>query len=117
MSRQSILIFFMDPLAAALLGAAVELAGYTTYYAKTGESPRAALRRTRPGLVLLDCDDVESCSDAFIGPALMTGARVVLVRTPHTQRDIDDLADDARITVVELPADVERLAALLDHRG
>lgn len=112
-SRQSVLIFFDDPLAAALIGAAVELAGHATHFAQSGETARAALRRARPQAVLIDCNHEESCQDAFVGPALMTGARVILLRTPRTQRDVRELTEHCQVAVLDLPAEIERLAELL----
>lgn len=114
MSRHAALIFSSDPLAAALLGAAVELAGHAPHYPlPNGEAARAALLRTRPRLVLIDCDHEESCSDAFVGPALMTGARILLFRSRHTVRDVSDLARRLDLEVLEMPADSEALTRRL----
>lgn len=111
MSRRSILIFLADPLAAALVGAAAELSGHATCYPATGESVRGALRRTRAHIVILDCDDEEGCSDAVVGPAIMTGARVLVVRTPRTRRRELDLMEHQAVTVVDLPGDADLLMA------
>src|SRR3954471_24023298 len=59
-SRQAVLIISSDPLAAALLGAAVELAGHQPHFVRTEERARAALLRARPRLVLVDCDHDEA---------------------------------------------------------
>src|SRR5260221_11779295 len=77
-SRHAILVFSSDALAAALLAAAAELAGYAPHLPRTAASARSAVRRRRPRLVLIDVDHDETCSDEFIGPALMMQARVLL---------------------------------------
>ena len=69
--------------------------------------------RVRPQLVLIDCDHEESCSDEFVGPALMTGARVLLFRSRGTLRDASDFADRLGLRVVEMPSEHGVLSALL----
>jgi DNA-binding NtrC family response regulator len=113
-SRHTVLIFSPDALAVALLAGAVELAGYTPRFANAGEPARAALRRTRPDVTLIDCDHSEGCADSFIGPALMTGSRVILFRSPHSGRDIAEFAERLSLTVIDMPVDSERLRQLLD---
>ena len=73
--RSVVLIFSEDPLAAALLGAAVETAGFRPAFPAHGDAPRDALLRVRPGLVLVECDHAGACAPSFVGPALMTGPR------------------------------------------
>src|SRR5258708_13900457 len=58
-SRHAILVFSSDPLAAALLAAAPELAGYAPHFARTDETARCSVRRGRPRLVLIDADPPE----------------------------------------------------------
>lgn len=110
---RNVLVFSSDPLAAALLGAAVELAGHLPHFMREGDSARAALLRVRPQLVLVDCDHEEACSDEFIGPAIMTEARVLLFRSRRSQRDMTELSDRLKLRVVELPAEHEALTNLL----
>lgn len=113
MSRQSVLVLSSDPLAAALLGAAIELAGHAPRFAQSDEAARAALLRVRPRLVVVDCDHEDACSDAFIGPALMTGSRVLLFRSRRTRRDVGELSDRLGLRVVEMPMEHESLTRLL----
>ncbi len=112
-NRRAVLVFSSDPLAAALLGASIELAGHAPSFAQTDESARDALLRVRPRLVLIDCDHVEACSETFIGPALMTGSRVLLFRSRRTQRDMSELAGRLELLVVDMPTRHETLAQLL----
>ena len=65
-----------------------------------GWSSSTAITRTR-------------CSDSFIGPALMTGSRVLLVRSRRTRRDVSELAATARLRVAEMPMEHEPLTRLL----
>ena len=113
MSPHVVLIFSTDPLAGALLAAAVELSGYVPQFGRGGEQARAALLRIRPALVLIDCDHEESCSDEFIGPALMTSARVLLFRSRRTMRDTTALAERLDVRVIEMPADHESITRIL----
>ena len=112
-SRTPVLVLSSDPLAAALLGAAIELAGLAPRYPKLGESPRSALLRVRPRLVVIDCDHEDGCSDAFVGPALMTGSQVVLFRSRRTQRDMSEMASRLGLRTVEMPEEHHELTALL----
>ena len=113
MSRHAVLIFSSDALAAALLGAAVELTGHVPHFVRQGEAARGALLRVRPRLVLIDCDHEESCSDEFVGPALMTGSQVLLFRSRRTERDMASFADRLALRVVEMPMDHDSLTRLL----
>ena len=113
MIRHAVLIFSSDTLAAALIGAAVELAELTPQFPQEGESVRAALMRVRPKLVLIDCDHKESCSDEFIGPALMTGARILLFRSPHPQRDVGAFSSRLGLHVIDMPLKPESFMRLL----
>ncbi|NUO40138.1 MAG: hypothetical protein HOQ17_08775 [Gemmatimonadaceae bacterium] len=111
-SPHDVLLLSVDPLASALLGAAVELAGHAPHFPRAGEAARDALRRLRPRAILIDCDH-ETCSDEFIGPALMMGARVQLVCSHRTRRDARDIARRLGLSVVELPMEPDALTALL----
>jgi hypothetical protein len=111
--RLPVLVLSSDPLAAALLGAAIELAGYAPHFPSSSESPRTALLRARPRLVVVDCDHEEACSDGFIGPALMTGSRVLLFRSPRTRREVSELSTRIGLRVAELPMEHEPLSQML----
>ncbi|HEV7994498.1 MAG TPA: hypothetical protein VGP25_21935 [Gemmatimonadaceae bacterium] len=113
MTRHAVLVFSTDPLAAALLGAAIELAGHAPYFPQPDETARDALLRVRPRLAVIDCDHVEACSDAFIGPALMTGSRALLFRSRRTQRDTSSLAERLGLMVVDMPTRHETLTQIL----
>ena len=115
MSRHAVLILSADALAAALLGAAVELAGHQPHFARQGELSRSSLLRVRPKLVLIDCDHDESCTDEFVGPALMTGSKVLLFRSRRTEQDRTVFAERLGLRVVEMPLDHRELTRVLQQ--
>jgi len=113
LSRHDVLILSADALAAALLGAAVELAGHQPHFPETNEVAREALRRVRPRLVVVDCDHKDACAESFVGPALMTGAQLLLF---DSRRHGDGGLNAARrlgLDVVHLPDDHEVLVRRL----
>lgn len=113
MSRNPVLVLSSDTLAAALLGAAIELAGHAPRFPHPDEAARAALLRVRPRLVVIDCDHEDGCSDAFIGPALMTGSRVLLFKSRRTRRDVTELTGRLGLRVMDMPMEHESLAKVL----
>jgi len=112
-SRQAVLIISADPLAAALLGAAVELAAHMPHFTRPDERARAALLRVRPRLVLIDCDHTEACSDEFVGPAIMTGARVILFRSNRTIADQKEFSERLGLQILDMPKDHASVTAIL----
>jgi hypothetical protein len=117
LSRHDVLILSADTLAAALLGAAVELAGHQPHFPQADEVARAALRRVRPRLVIVDCNDDHACSEAFVGPVIMTGAQLLLFDSPRHAAVGVDVARRLGLDVVHLPDDhallLQRLRELL----
>src|SRR6185503_16019548 len=97
-----VLVISSDPLAAALLGAAIELAGHAPRFPQSDESPRGALLRVRPRLVVIDCDHEDACTEAFVGPALMTGSQVLLFRSRRTRRDVSEMVDRLGLRTVDI---------------
>lgn len=114
-SRAAVLVLSSDPLSAALLGAAIELAGHAPRFSQPDEPPRAALLRVRPRLVVVDCDHEDACSEAFVGPALMTGSRVLLFRTSRTRRDMSELSERLGLRIMAMPMEHEALVRILDE--
>jgi len=113
LSRHDVLILSADALAAALLGAAVELAGHQPHFPESHERARDALRRVRPRLVVVDCDHEDACAEAFVGPALMTGAQLLLFDS-HKRADRGvTAARRLGLDVVHLPDDHEVLVRRL----
>lgn len=113
MSRRAVLIISSDPLAAALLGAAVELAGHMPHFVRADERVRPALMRVRPPLVLIDCEHTEACSDEFVGPAIMTGARVMLFRSNRSTADHTELSERLGLRILDMPTEHESIASII----
>lgn len=112
-TQAAALIVSPDALGAALLAAAIEIAGVRAGFPMDGESPRDAVRRMRPSHVLIDCEDAHASDESLIGPAMMTGARVFLFGDERRMRLSKHIALRFHMGVVVLPNDVDRLAALL----
>jgi hypothetical protein len=112
--RSAVLIFSEDPLTAALIGAAVELAGFEPAYPMDRESPREALLRKRPPLVLVESGHADAGRASFFGPALMTGARVMLFSSRRAGRDPVPIATRFGLSVIRLPATLESIAEILE---
>jgi hypothetical protein len=112
-SRQAVLIISSDPLAAALLGAAVELAAHMPHFVRADERARAALLRVRPRLVLVDCDHDEACSDEFVGPAIMTGARVILFKSNRSTVDRSAFGDRFGLRILSMPTEHDSITSVI----
>jgi hypothetical protein len=63
--------------------------------------------------VVIDCDHEDACTEAFLGPALMTGSRVMLFRSRRTRRDVGELSTRLGLRVVEMPIEHDSLTSLL----
>jgi len=113
MSARSVLVFSTDPLAGALLGAAAELAGYEPVFPLDRERPRDSLLRTRPRLVLVDCDHDGACTEEFFGPAMMMNAGVAIFSSSRSRRTLEPIADAFGVTTFSLPIEFEQFATLL----
>lgn len=117
MKSPSALILSHDSVGAALIGAAVEFAGLDAAFPADGERLRDALRRVRPVVVLADCDRDDASAEAFVGPAMMTGARVVVYCSAADARSIDrarTLAERYDLVFFSLPGDADALGTYLD---
>lgn len=98
---------------AALVGAAIEAADVAVMFARHDESPREALLRARPAVVAIDCEHDEACSEAFLGPAVMTGAAVALFGPPRLSHALLAASRRFSIRAFCLPADEEQLLELV----
>lgn len=112
----SVLIVSSDPMGAALIGAAIEIAGFRVSYANEGESTPDAIRRVKPVAVLAEANAV-AADPASLGPARMTGAAIVIYGAPARLRDLTVIAGSVQATLLAIPDDVEELPALLTRLG
>jgi DNA-binding response OmpR family regulator len=113
LSRHAVLILSADALAAALLGAAVELAGHQPHFPEMNEVAREALRRVRPRLIIVDCDHPDACAESFVGPALMTGSQLLLFDSHRNRDRAVNVARRLGLDVVHLPEDQDVLVRRL----
>lgn len=113
----SALILSHDAVAAALIGGSAEIAGLDPEFPRVAESVRAAVRRLRPACVLADCDRDDASVEAFIGPAMMMGARVAVFCSSHDAAALTRarrLAQRYGIAFFQLPESCERLQSFLE---
>ena len=104
-----ILILSDDAVAAALLGALIETLGYSVKFARPPESADQAIRRTKPKVCLLDCEDPASCTDELLGRAAMRGISVVIFGTPDALQRVRALALEHDIDMLLMPPDPDEL--------
>ena len=102
-----------QPLLAALLGAAVELAGYRAAFPGDDESEFDAIRRARPVAVLIDVEHPKAHDDALLGRATMSGATLIVFGPPSAMERAAPLAERHRVTLLPLPDGLGSLAEIL----
>jgi len=101
-----VLIISADAVAAALLGALIETLGYSVRFARPPETIDQTLRRVRPAVCLLDCEDPDNCSDEFLGRATMRSIPVVVFGKRDALERVRGLAAAHEIDVLAVPPDV-----------
>src|SRR4051812_47635978 len=107
------LILSADPLAAALLGAAIELTGCSVAFAAPDESGAKAFRRIRPSFLLIDAGDENSCTGELLGPAMMTGTRAIVFGGGATVALRRELARQFQLETLVMPRDASLLPQLV----
>ena len=116
MAQPPALIISRDPVAAALVGGAAEVAGLAPQFVPATANPVDILRASVPAAVLTDCEHPVIRDSAFIGPALMTGARVAIFcngADPEATHLGRTTAARLGVDYFELPADAEQLTRFL----
>jgi hypothetical protein len=111
------LVLSADALGGALIGAAAELVGFRALFPRPAESPRDVLGAERPALILADCDAPSASDEAFLGPALMSGARVFVFGQEPRIHDLEHLVDRYRLELFILPRDVGALLEAMASPG
>lgn len=96
-----------------MIGALAETLGYASRFPLPGETPRDALRRLKPRLVLVDCEHDSACSEAFFGPARMMGAHVVLIGSNRNEVQLRQAVERFSVTALRLPADATTVEQVL----
>ena len=92
MVQTTVLVMAKDRFVAALLGGLVELSGRSVAFRSDDESASAAVRRTRPELVMFDCAlGINACTE-IAAIARLEGLRLLMFSAAHTAREASDLA-------------------------
>ena len=113
MNDALVLVLSNDPMISGLLGALLEIHGFRPCFPDADEHPRDALRRCRPATLLVDCDFEVACSDAVLGPARMTGARLILFSHTCTADDAREMIDRYDADFFQLPIELPDFGRLL----
>lgn len=108
-----ILILSADAIAAALLGALIETLGYPVKFARPPENADQSMRRVRPKVCLLDCEDPGACTDETLGHAAMRRISVVVFGTKDALDRVRALALEHKIDTLLVPADAGEVDATL----
>ncbi len=104
-----VLILSTDAVAAALLGALVETLGYLIRFYHPPEDPDAALKRERPSVVMIDCDDPTVMKDEVFGHARMRGISVIMFGSVDALRRVRQLALEHALDTLIMPASLDSL--------
>jgi DNA-binding NtrC family response regulator len=107
--KHVVLILSSDAVAAALLGALVETLGYLVRFYHPPEHPDDALRREKPSVALVDCDDVTVMNDELLGRAKMRGISVVMFGSADALQRVRQVAIDHELDTLILPASLNAL--------
>jgi DNA-binding NtrC family response regulator len=110
-----ILILSADAVGAALLGALIETLGYSVKFARPPENYDQALRRTRPKVCLIDCDDPATCNEEILGRATMRGISVVIFGTRDALESVRTIASEHDFDTLLVPPDSGDLERTLDR--
>lgn len=108
----SVLVLAREELIAALLGLLVETTGHTVDFAKPGEASVAAMRRLRPGVIIVDCDHSD-CTEDLVRAAREVGARLILYSAAREPEYVRKVAAPSRSQSFTFPIEPPQLDALI----
>jgi DNA-binding response OmpR family regulator len=114
-AKQSIMVLANENVISALLGAMVELDGYTAVFPAADEQPLIAVDRHRPDLILLDCEHELSWDPPAIRRIRATGARLLLFSAMRSQREIEQIAARYGVPAFALPVTFREFTAQVDR--
>lgn len=107
--RQVVLVLSADVVAAALLGALIETLGYLVRFVIPPESPDDAMRRTKPAVAMVDCDDPSVMNGEVLGRARMRGINVVIFGTPAALARVRETAAEHALEELMMPMALDQL--------
>lgn len=103
------LILSNDVVAAALVGALVETLGYLVRFFAPPETPDDAMRRARPAVAMIDCEDPTLVNTELLGRARMRGVSVLMFGSAAALAKVRDLAEEHELDTVIMPASLDQL--------
>lgn len=116
--RGVVLVVSRDAVGAALVGALVETLGYLVQFVIPPESVDDAMRRVRPSVAMVDCEDPAALTTEVIGRARMRGISVLLFGSREVTRQMRELAEHFGLHSIIMPASAQHLEEeLLKSRG
>lgn len=111
----SVLILAREELISALLGLLVETAGHLARFAGPRETSEAAMRRTRPGVAIVDCDH-RDCTDDLVRVAREIGARLILFSASREPEFVQKVAAPSRAQSFTFPIEPPQLDLMIRQR-
>lgn len=108
----SVLILAREELISALLGLLVETTGHSASFAGPSEPSEDAIRRTRPDVVIVDCDH-RDCTDDLVRVAREFGARLILFSASREAEYVRKAAAPSRSQSFTFPIEPPQLDSML----
>jgi DNA-binding response OmpR family regulator len=99
----------------ALLGAMVELDGYTAVFPRADEQPLTAITRNRPDLLLLDCEHEFAWDAQGMRSARAAGVQILLFSAMRSQREIEQIAARHGVPAFTLPVTFREFTTQVDR--
>ena len=104
-----VLILSPDAVAAALIGALVETLGYLVRFYHPPEDPDVALKRARPSVAMVDCEDPTLMKEELLRRARMRGISVVIFGSRDALSSVQSLAAEHTLETVIMPTTLDVL--------
>ena len=114
MHKPSIMVLANEEVISALLGAMVELDGYTPLFPAADEQPLTAICRHRPDLLLLDCEHELAWDSHAMRTILPSRTRILLFSAMRSQREVEQIAARYGIRAFVLPVAFREFTAQVE---
>ena len=113
MPKLSVMVLANEEVISALLGAMVELDGYSPLFPAADEQPLTAICRHRPDLLLLDCEH-ELAWDSHAMRTILPTTRILLFSALRSQREVEPIAARYGIPAFVLPVAFREFTAQVE---
>lgn len=107
--RRVVLVMSSDAVAAALLGALVETLGYLVRFFHPREEPDDVMRRHRPSVAMVDCEDPTLMSDELLGRARMRDISVIIFGSTDALRRVRQVVEEHDLETLIMPTSLDAL--------